>query len=693
MPSLKAFYVPYFVFLFFGPIVIGQTTIQVLMEETHQTIDGFGAFQAPQDGIDYPNEAWFQDLFFEDMACSIYRVDLTPQLVSPYSDFSVYSPWFMGSATDHPLNLEDPDNPDGPEGNRVRTYTSAADYSRDFGGYNAPIAVMGPNIEQNIEYFTYSPNGIIREGIERKEELGDFKLIGSIWSPLPWVKISSGNTYPANWWPGPVLDTPWPFIWGGNYAGGRLDVSNTPIPEFDDSDLGGTGPTSALTQFARSTAAYVKGFQDHHEVEFYAISIQNELNFEQFYNSATYPLSSQYIAAVKAVRAEFDQYSDLQNIQIMGPEDLLGGGIYGLWEFGGGSPGVIHKNLQYLQNIANDPEAEDAIDFFCIHGYDTDGASAADANPIFWENWKDGWGASPAPGIPGNIQGYADYNKKSWMTETSGEFSEWLYPNSGFPGQGAWSVALRIHQALAVGNQSAWVYWTMMDTDEQGNVINEALSSETLRAQAPKYVAAKHFFKFVRPNAKRLTCNSTSGTIHASAYKHDSDSTLTIVLINANPNPQSVNLQIPALVGSELQFDSYASENNSLWQNSTPTINNGTASLNMAAYSVLTLTGSFDTSTSTENINSIATIEAIRLFPNPVEENTNLVFELIQKEEISIKLLDINGKVLKILFEGQKPAGIHQLNIDMSDLPSGVYNLQMQSNTRKTLQKVVKNVR
>lgn len=179
-------------------------------------------------------------------------------------------------------------------------------------------------------------------------------MTASIWSPLPWVKVSSGNRYNQNWWPGPVQNTPWPFVWGGNFAGGRLDVSNTPLQVFNDQSMGGSGPTSALTQFARSTAAYIAGYQRFHKIKFYAISIQNELNFEQFYNSATYPLSSQYITALKIVRAEFDKYPELKDIKIMGPEDLLGGDAYGLWEYGG----PVHKNLQYLHNIDRDADAK-----------------------------------------------------------------------------------------------------------------------------------------------------------------------------------------------------------------------------------------------------------------------------------------------------------------------------------------------
>jgi hypothetical protein len=247
---------------------------------------------------------------------------------------------------------------------------------------------MGPDIDTNIGFFTFpaTPGAVAQAAVMRRLQLGDFKLFGSLWSCAPWVKITSGNTISGQSGILPVNGTPWPFIWGGNFAGGKLDVSGTPLAAFDDSALGGSGPTSALTQFARATAAYVRGFQNTFHVQFYSLCIQNELNFEEFYNSCTYPLSSQYITALKVVRAEFDRYPDLAPIRLMGPEDLLGGDPYGMWQYGGGSA-PIHKNLQYLQNIAADPAAASALSFFCIHGYANDGVTASGATPTQWNWW------------------------------------------------------------------------------------------------------------------------------------------------------------------------------------------------------------------------------------------------------------------------------------------------------------------
>jgi MYXO-CTERM domain-containing protein len=554
-------------------------TIDTSNAAREQTIDGFGTCLAGTDG----QSAWFQQLYFDDLRASLLRFDLVPRFRSPYSDFTYNSPWFHNN----------PALP-GPEGNNVRTYTGASDYTKDFAGRKAQIAVMGPDIDKNIEYYDFADDvpktaGVLAQiGDGKKAELGDFKLFGALWSPAPWLKLSSGKTISGQSGIFPVNGTPWPFIWAGNFSGGKLDTSGTPRAEFDDSAVGGSGPTSALTQFARGLAAYLRGFQNTYGVKLYAVSIQNELNFETFYNSCSYRLSSEYIAALKAARAELDKYDDLKPIRIMGPEDLLGGDGYGMWQYGGGGD-ITHKNLQYLEQIAADPEAAAAIDFFCIHGYAADGVSAAGGTPQQWQWWVDGWTASPAAGLPSTAKGFRSYGKKSWMTETSGESTEWLAPASGFPGSGGFSIALKIHQALTTGRQSAWVYWQLSDGKD---VANETLTDQTQRESSPKYVAAKHFFRFIRPGAVRAKAEvgGAEGLL-ASAYVHDGDGTLTVVLVNATPSLVAATLAVPAQPAGIDSFDLHTSSKDSTFVASTASVSGGTLSVEAPGYGVVTLVG------------------------------------------------------------------------------------------------------
>lgn len=555
-------------------------TIDTSQAARRQTIDGFGTCLSGDEGA----ESWFQNLYYDDLGSSILRIDLTPPFTSPYSDLHYNSPWFG----------QDPsiDN-GGPEGNYVRTYTSAADYTRNFGGHTAQIAVMGPNIDENVKLLDFAAvktAGVMAQvGTSRSASLGGFKLYGSMWSPAPWLKISSGNSYPGSAYPLPAANTPWPFIWGGNYAGGRLDTSDTPLPQFDDSSVGGTGPTSALTQFARNLAAYLRGFQTTYGVQFYAISIQNEVNFEEFYNSCSYPLSSQYIQALKAARAELDKYDDLKGILIAGPEDLMGGDGWGMWQYGGGSD-TTHKNLQYLSNIAADPAAAAALAFFNIHGYAPDGVSAAGADPKQWRWWAEGWTTAPAQGLPDIAAGFRSYGKKSWMTETSGEETAWLAPAGQFPSGGGFSIAMKIHQALTVGRESAWIYW---QTSDGKPMAAETLTDATAQANAAKLAAARHFFKFIRPGAVAVdTAVSGSTDLLASAYLHETNGTLSVVLINTSAAAVNASVAIPAMPAGIQQLTASTSSDGAYGQSSSIAVTAGTAAVTVPGYGVVSLVGS-----------------------------------------------------------------------------------------------------
>jgi len=574
--SLRAV-LPLAVALLAAVSAIAQTiTIDASATGRQQTIDGFGTCLSSSEA----QSAWWQQLYYDDMRCSILRVDLTPPFRSPYSDNSYNSPTYHNSTSTN--NDQD--------GNNTRTYTSATDYTRLFAGRHAQIAVMSPNIDTNgglYDLTVRTTEGMAAQaGTKRRVPLGDFKLIGSLWSPAPWVKITSGNKITgygtATFMPRD--NTPWPFIWFGNFAGGKLDVTDSVLSVFND----GTANTSALTQFARGVSSYLRAFQNKWGVQFYAISIQNELNFETFYNSSFYPLSSQYIMALKKVRAELDQYPDLQGIKIMGPEDLLGGDAYGMWQYGSGATSV-HKNLQYLQNITADPTASAALSYFCIHGYASDGVSSAGANPTQWQWWTNGWTTSPAAGIPANVAGFTSTGKKSWMTETSGEQAQWLNPATGFPSNGGWSIALKIHQALTTGRESAFVYWQFTDGNAAGA---STLTDATQLANAPKLTALKHFSHFIRPGAVRLnTTVAGSTTLSASSYIHDRDNTLTVVLVNSDTNAATTTLTVSSSPGGIASFQTVTSSNGSLWQSGTAAISSGRVTVNVPAYGVVTLFG------------------------------------------------------------------------------------------------------
>jgi O-glycosyl hydrolase len=303
--------------------------------------------------------------------------------------------------------------------------------------------------------------------------------------------------------------------------------------------MGGSGPTSAITQMARGLASFLLGFQRTFGVPFHAISIQNEPVFEVFYHSCAYRKAGDYVAALKAVRRELDRHPELRAIQIMGPEDLLGGDGYSLWQYGRFGQ-TMPTNLQFMAAVADDAEAARALSFFAVHGYAPDGVQSAGGDPVMWQRWSHGWSESPNPGLPEHVRGARDFGKKSWMTETSGELPRWQSDSDGDFGNSALGLAVKIHQALSTGEQSAWLYWQFA---EGGPANTYTLTDASLREKAPKYVAAKHFFRFIRPGARRVEVQLPPATaLHASAFFHERDDQLTLVVINAGPEARSLEL-------------------------------------------------------------------------------------------------------------------------------------------------------
>lgn len=534
-------------------------------------IDGFGT-TAPAHGA---GEKWLLELYYGDLSASILRVDLTPRFRSPVSDFAYNSPWYHDA----------PAQP-GPDGNNVRTYKDVTDYKRSYAGRKAEIAVLGPELAQQLGVFDYADpdirgiGALAQRGARIGQARGKFKLVGSVWSPAPWLKQSSGAQIDGGGGNMPAGGTPWPFIWAGNFAGGRLDTSGKKLPALADR----TGPTSALTQFARITAAYVLGFQRTFGVKFYALSLQNELNFETFYNSCSYPDAKGYAAALKALRSELDQNAELRAIQLIGPEDLLGADAYALWQFGD-PRAPVHKNLQYLAALAKDKAALSALSFVAVHAYANDGVHAAGDDAQMWRWFTSGWAKAPAPGLPEHVEGVRHYGFKSWMTELSGESSVWAPAAGGNVNDSALGLALKAQRGLTVGEQSAWLYWQIVDG--QG-VRGETLTDSALRARAPKYVAFKHFARYVRPGScLQPVTVSDAPELSASAFRHPSYGT-TVVLINPGAATQ-VALDA-ALVGSRTAVAAYTSTSVIPWQRSTLGVEpDGSLRVNMPGQSMVTV--------------------------------------------------------------------------------------------------------
>ena len=66
-------------------------------------------------------------------------------------------------------------------------------------------------------------------------------------------------------------------------------------------------------------------------------------------------------------------------------------------------------------------------------------------------------------------------------------------------------------------------------------------------------------------------------------------------------------------------------------------------------------------------------------YPNPFNPSTKISYSLKKSSIIELKLFDINGRMMKIIESGLKPAGSYEINFSAEGLSSGVYFFSLYS--------------
>ena len=90
----------------------------------------------------------------------------------------------------------------------------------------------------------------------------------------------------------------------------------------------------------------------------------------------------------------------------------------------------------------------------------------------------------------------------------------------------------------------------------------------------------------------------------------------------------------------------------------------------------------FDTSSSSPMTKSVPapTVAALPMdyhlmqnYPNPFNPTTNIRFSLASPSEVRLAFYDVLGQEVKVLVNEQRPAGIHEVLFDGTNLASGMY--------------------
>jgi hypothetical protein len=81
-----------------------------------------------------------------------------------------------------------------------------------------------------------------------------------------------------------------------------------------------------------------------------------------------------------------------------------------------------------------------------------------------------------------------------------------------------------------------------------------------------------------------------------------------------------------------------------------------------------------------------ASLANAKIYPNPIVSTYRVEFELTQEEIIQIQIFNVNGQLIKELFNGRSQKGANEFTFNKANLNAGVYFLNIKSGT-----KIIKN--
>ncbi|NQU35636.1 MAG: T9SS type A sorting domain-containing protein [Bacteroidetes bacterium] len=97
----------------------------------------------------------------------------------------------------------------------------------------------------------------------------------------------------------------------------------------------------------------------------------------------------------------------------------------------------------------------------------------------------------------------------------------------------------------------------------------------------------------------------------------------------------------------------------------------------------------FDPSLSVSELQNSRSVK-LRNFPNPSQNQTTIEYELSSTGNVSLNLMDMNGRLIKHLFTSQQQKGVHAFQMDVTGLSPGIYIIKLQVDNSVEYCKMIK---
>jgi len=294
--------------------------------------------------------------------------------------------------------------------------------------------------------------------------------------------------------------------------------------------------------------------------------------------------------------------------------------------------------------------------------------SAATAHTAFIGGHIYGGGIAPYPLAESK-------GKELWMTE---HYTESAHSGNDWPL--ALDVAADINDCMSVG-MSAYIWWYIVRYyGPIGDGTNNTVAGEVTKRG---YIMSQ-YSRFIRPGYVRVDATNNPG-IYVTAYKDSSK----IVIVVINYFSTSKDLTVELQGGTVPAFTPYVTsqtKNCNQESNISVSINSFTATLDASSITTFVSDGPVgvkqETSVPTE-------FYLYQNYPNPFNPITQIKYSIPGNDYMSLKIYNLLGEEVAVLFEGYQQAGSYEVSFDGSSLSSGVYLYRLSSNNFVETKKLI----
>lgn len=84
-----------------------------------------------------------------------------------------------------------------------------------------------------------------------------------------------------------------------------------------------------------------------------------------------------------------------------------------------------------------------------------------------------------------------------------------------------------------------------------------------------------------------------------------------------------------------------------------------------------------------------ATFELNQNWPNPFNSSTTIKYSLHESSNVKLKIFDTAGRLVENVYEGRQSAGSHEVVVDASDFPTGVFIYHLEAGSKTTSRKML----